>query len=216
MDASPAKCTITIDRPMARTKDPELERQRRQQVADATIDLLTELPWGSVSLTRVAERAGVSRGVVTYWYDSKEALLRAAVERFHERYSERLLALAATPVPVRERLVLLLEAVLPDRDTLRREAAFQAEVYSFAKAHPDVLEPMADSYLRFHGIAEALVQIGRVEGFVTATDTQHTARFIHALIDGVSLHVAHDESLRLPQVRERLLVLIDRWLREST
>ncbi len=212
---SPAKSKITIDRRMARTKDPELEKQRREQVADATIDLLTELPWGSVSLTRVAQRAGVSRGVVTYWYANKEELLKAAVERFHDRYAERLLAIAAAPRPVRERLEQLLLATLPDRETLQREAAFQAEVYSFAKAHPDVLTPMAESYLRFHAVAEALVQIGRAEGYVTATDTKHTARFVHALIDGVSLHAAHDQSLSLPQVRARLLVLIERWLKDD-
>lgn len=198
---------------MARTKDPQVEEARRRHVADAAVAALGEGSWRSVTLEEVARRAGVSKGAVTYWFPSKEALFLEALKRFHTHYQEQLTSVALEDRPVRERLVRLIELAFPSQAAVAAEVRFQVEVWSFAKEHPAVLQAVQDAYLQFRFACEALVQIGVQEGWVNAPDVRGLYRFIHALMDGMSLHIAFEPEVDLVEIREHLLVLLERWLR---
>ncbi|GLW06158.1 TetR family transcriptional regulator [Microtetraspora sp. NBRC 13810] len=54
---------------------------RRDELLDAAECLLTEHGTGALTLAAVAERAGVSKGGLLYHFNSKEALVRAMIER---------------------------------------------------------------------------------------------------------------------------------------
>lgn len=196
---------------MARTKDPALEEARRAQIADATIALLAEGDWRGVSLSAVAARAGVSKGVVTYWYDSKEALLLSAIERFHARYAERLMSVAAEAVPARERLRCLLAVAFPSQAEVVEELRFQVELVSYAKEHPAVAEALRGSYADFRVACEALLTMGVAEGYITRP-SEGLYRFIHALIDGLSMQLLIDDDVDMEALRERVLELLELWL----
>ena len=199
---------------MPRTKDPKLEEDRLALVTDATIELLAATSWRSVTLEKVARQAGLSKGAVTYWFASKDDLLVAAVERFHATYGEDLAQVAATPGPVRERLERLLALAFPDQPTVERELRFQTEVWSYAKERPEVLHALRERYGRFRAACEALVELGVAEGYVTREDREGLYFFVHALIDGVSIHVAFDPDADVPAVRAKLIELLERWFRD--
>ena len=63
-------------RPKSRTF---IETARRAQIMAAAIDAIAELGYGQASLARIAERAGVSKGVILYHFDGKDDLIRALV-----------------------------------------------------------------------------------------------------------------------------------------
>lgn len=197
---------------MARKKDPALESARRNQVADATIALLAESDWRGVSLSAVAKRAGVSKGVVTYWFQNKEALLLAAVERFHAAYAERLMAVATSNTPIRERFRHLLEVAFPSQKEVTQELRFQIELFSYAKDNPNVAARLRDAYASFRIACEALIELGVAEGYITQ-NPKGLYRFIHALIDGLSLQLAIDDTpVDMKALREQLMALIEMWL----
>ena len=199
---------------MARTKDPKVEEERRALVAGATRDLLAEGSWRKMTLADVAKRAGVSKGVVTYWFDSKEELVVEAIDRFHRDYEASLGAVMIEQIPAREKMIRLLELAMPSHDEIAREVRFQIEVWSFAKEHPAVLERITDTYSRFRMACEALLLVGVQEGYVTRADTAGLYRFFHALIDGLSLHIAHDPSIDIVELRRQLLVQLERWFQD--
>lgn len=197
---------------MARSKDPALEKARREAITDAAIGLLEESSWRSMTLSQVAKKAGVSKGVVTYWYTNKDALLLEAVQRFHGRYEERLLHLAEGEGSVRSRLEALLEALLPGQEELARELHFHVEILSYAKEHETVRASIKDAYEQFQRVCEALLAVGVEEGYVTTPDVEHLAFFVHALIDGLSMRMAYASELDIVALRARLLGLLERWL----
>jgi AcrR family transcriptional regulator len=61
---------------------------------DATIDCLVEDGYANTTTARVAERAGVSRGAHLHHFQTRSALVAAAVERLSERRAEQGLELA--------------------------------------------------------------------------------------------------------------------------
>ena len=69
-----------------RGKDPSPARRRRKEarpaeIVDAALGLFVERGFAATRLDDVAERAGVSKGTVYLYFDSKEALLAEAVGR---------------------------------------------------------------------------------------------------------------------------------------
>lgn len=197
---------------MARTRKPELEIQRKEQVLDATIALLEEGSWHAMSLVAVSERAGVSKGVVTYWFPDKDTLILGAIDRYHAVVAERLLAVAAGDGTIADRLDRLIEVGFPDVDTVVREIGLQAEVLSYAKTRPAVAERVRGAYAAFREVTAALLGLGVAEGYVVDPPAD-LHRFVHALIDGLSLQVAADPDVDLPALRASLRVHLERWFR---
>ena len=71
-----------------------------QRVLDAAIDCFRDLGYHRTNMSNIAERAGVTRGRVQYYFDSTEHLLSDAVHallgRVWGRYMEKLYAGAAS------------------------------------------------------------------------------------------------------------------------
>lgn len=72
----------------------EKGRLTRSRLVEAAEDELLEN--GRIEVTRVADRAGVSLGLLYRYFDGKDALVAAVVDRFYDRYEE---AVFSTPVP---------------------------------------------------------------------------------------------------------------------
>ncbi len=56
-----------------------IETARRAQIVDAAIDTIAEVGYARASLGRIAERAGISRGLISYHFAGKEELIREIV-----------------------------------------------------------------------------------------------------------------------------------------
>ena len=196
---------------MARPRDPELEAERRSAVLDVVQTMLSEASFTQMTLAEVARRAGVSKGVVTYWFASKDALIVAAMERFHDDYATRLSQVAATDAPPRERMREVIEIAFPSRAQVAREVRFQAEVWSFAKTNPTAAKNLRDAYTSFRSACAALVAIGVDAGYITTPHQDGLHRAVHALMDGLSLHVAFDPKANVQETRELLLLRIEQW-----
>ena len=191
-----------------------LERRRRAEVLDATVALLEEGSWRGTSLAAVAARAGVSKGVVTYWFPDKDALIVAAVDRYHAGWTERLAAVAAAEGSVDARIDRLIEAGFGSVEEVVREIAMQAEVLSYAKENPAVADRVRAAYASFRQVTAALLQIGVDEGYIV-DPPEDLHRMVHALIDGLSFQIAADPSVDLPALRASLKDHLLRWFRPA-
>lgn len=89
-------------------RGPGRPRSQHCRVAalEAAADLLEELPYSSVTIEGIAERAGVSKQTIYKWWGNRAAL---CMEAYAERTS-RLFTMPA-PGPARERLTALLTEV---------------------------------------------------------------------------------------------------------
>ncbi|MFC7405289.1 TetR/AcrR family transcriptional regulator [Georgenia alba] len=56
-----------------------IEQARRAQLIECAIEVVCELGYGGASLSRIAERAGVSKGVVSYHFVGKAELIEEVV-----------------------------------------------------------------------------------------------------------------------------------------
>jgi AcrR family transcriptional regulator len=56
-----------------------IENARRAQIVKAAIDTIAELGYARTSLARIAERAGISKGVISYHFAGKDELIKEVV-----------------------------------------------------------------------------------------------------------------------------------------
>jgi AcrR family transcriptional regulator len=56
-----------------------IETSRRAQIIDCAVAAIAELGFARASLAQIAKRAGVSTGVILYYYAGKDALIRDVV-----------------------------------------------------------------------------------------------------------------------------------------
>jgi len=61
---------------------------KRRRLVEAGLGLLEELPYTDITVAAIAERAGMARGLVFYYFTDKDELFRAAVRDFLDRLRE--------------------------------------------------------------------------------------------------------------------------------
>jgi AcrR family transcriptional regulator len=65
------------------TSSSFIETARRTQIIEQAIETIGNLGYAQASLAQIAKKAGISKGVITYYFVSKEELLRqVAIEIF--------------------------------------------------------------------------------------------------------------------------------------
>jgi AcrR family transcriptional regulator len=109
---------------------------------DAAEDLLCDQGSTALTLSAVADRAGVSKGGLLYHFSSKEALIKGMVERLIDDFDE-LMAAQSDPTYTERYLAATLEAVRSNR--LRRWA-----VVTGASGNLFLLAPMREAMARWH------------------------------------------------------------------
>ncbi|MDF2710143.1 MAG: uncharacterized protein K0R62_5795, partial [Nonomuraea muscovyensis] len=57
-----------------------IETARRAQIVQCAIDVIAEAGYAQASLARIAKRAGISKGIISYHFDSKDELVQQIVQ----------------------------------------------------------------------------------------------------------------------------------------
>lgn len=174
---------------------PRNQGARRQALIEATYDAGHKHGLRSLSLTDVAEQAGLSRGTVLYYYDDLDALLveahSAGVERFCDE-RDRLVAETADP---RAQLAIAIRAGLPSGP----DDALMRLLYEFdflagnSVLHDELVQKM---YLRQTDTYRSIFAAGRRSGaFTPNLDDDQLAMTFVALEDAYGLHVVAGNAL---------------------
>jgi AcrR family transcriptional regulator len=128
----------TIAEQSPRRSQAQRSAAMRDALLDATIACLVEDGYANTTTSRVAERAGVSRGAHLHHFQTRQALLAAAMERLAERRGAELLAAAANLPDGRERLVQGLNLLWASYADPLFQAAL--DLWSHARTDPDLRE----------------------------------------------------------------------------
>jgi AcrR family transcriptional regulator len=127
-----------IAKPVPRRSQAERSATTRDALLDATIACLVEDGYANTTTSRVAERAGVSRGAHLHHFQTRQALLAAAMERLAERRGAEMLAAAEQLPDGRERLVKGLDLLWASYANPLFQAAL--DLWSHARTDPDLRE----------------------------------------------------------------------------
>src|SRR5262245_1160816 len=127
---------------MSATRRSQAERTATTKAAllDATVDSLVEDGYDATTTARVAERAGVSRGAHLHHFQTRQALLTAAVEQLARRRTEEQLASAEDLPPGPPAIGQALDMIWANYSSASFQAAL--ELWVHARTDPELREQL--------------------------------------------------------------------------
>ena len=176
----------TLGRVVPESRVPQQARgeERRERILSATLAVIGRAGIGAVTHRSVAEEAGVPLGSLTYWFATKDDLLREALRRFVAEEAERLRGVAAQldadagPADIAERYAAVLMAG-PAEGSAEQIAQF--ELYLEAARNPALRDIARESFAAYEEVAVAALRAAGVE------DPERIAPLFVSLADGLGL-----------------------------
>lgn len=183
-------------------------RARREQIERAAAEVLADVGYAATSVGRIAEHAGVSKGVITYHFASKDELLRrVALGLFEECAADIEAGTSEASTPL-ERLRAGINAELTFF-SLRR-VQFQAMVEVLAN-HRDAsfVHTFEDVSASETDVLAALLAEGQAHGQFRAFDVNEVAHLVSAAKNASLDRWAADETLHLASLSAVLLDFVE-------
>lgn len=168
------------------SKDPAVKSAaRRRQLIDATIAAIGRRGYANTTLTHVAGEAGLSPGIVNFYFKSKEQLLQATLEQLGDEYAaflhEQLDKAGPSPAA---RLEAMIEADFDPRVFTLEKVAVWYAFWAEAHAQPSYRALVSRMEAQYYAAAaEPCRQIVEAGGYA-GIDPDAVASGLNAMIDG--------------------------------
>ena len=173
--------------------DRRLDGDKARRIVEAMRASVALRGAAGSTFDHVAQEAGVSRGLLHYYFGSKERLLVEVVRRDSEVRIERLeqqLAGADTIDAIVDVLVRQLEDFVAEETHAH---AIIHELFSVSRRNDEVREELAELYRRTRGQVAAALRAKQAEGVVKLRgEPEAVASLLFALGDGLELQLVSD------------------------
>ena len=175
-----------------RSKDEDLTLRRRRQIIDATIEAIYRRGIADLRLADVARAAGVSYGVVSFYFKSKDALLLATMNDVAAEYATALHQAADAPAssPM-ERLLSVLDVNFDARIAEPRKTAVWVAIWGQSQMSPAFRKRCCELQDDYVSLTEPICRAIVKAGGHAAVDPREIARVLCVLMSGfdVEMHL---------------------------
>ena len=171
----------------------ELSGEKAQRIVEAMRSSVAKRGISGSTFEHVAREAGVSRGLLHYYFGTKEALLVEVVRRDSEHRIARLddpLAKATSADEILQALVSNL------RDSVQNEPGFWVlifELFTAGRRNPDIQREVGELFNRTRDHVAEILRTKENEGVISLRhDADAVVGFLFAVADGVALQMLTD------------------------
>ncbi|WP_342565725.1 TetR/AcrR family transcriptional regulator [Paenibacillus sp. FSL R7-0345] len=159
--------------------------EKRKQILSAAFRALSEHGYDAVTLQTIADYAEVSKGVVHYYFASKEAVLVELLEWLTGKISARETSAVAEQHTAEGKLTAYIDSAFAGPAQNRSFYRVYLDFLSRASRSPVYREINQRFYDSCAGISTEVLLLGQQEGiFNTELTPGNTAPVIRAIIDG--------------------------------
>jgi AcrR family transcriptional regulator len=180
------------------TSQAKQGKDRHQEILTAAARVITERGLAETRISDIAEQAGVSPGLILYYFESKDRLLAEALtfanDQFYLRTSREIRRLPSAVDQFRRLVELSIPGYLPEYGPLD-EWALWIEVWVRALRDADMAKEREVLDERWRAQIADIIRTGLSSGeFDTGTDVEDLALRLACLIDGLAIQVVMRDS----------------------
>jgi AcrR family transcriptional regulator len=190
---------------------PSVEPERREQLIAAAARVIARSGYDAATVRDVAREAGVSTGVIAYYFEGKDDLFAHVLRDASRAFRTRLESARSAAETPRERLLALAEAATPADDEAARAHALWIDFWARAARDPALAGLTVRLYDGWRGeIADAVREGQRAGVFRGDADPDAFARGYAAAADGLATHVVLHRGVVSPDdMRAACAALVD-------
>jgi AcrR family transcriptional regulator len=184
---------------------PQPRSATYERILDAACERIATDGIDAVRIARIAQDAGVSTALIHYHFETREALLAAALRHSYERAGRARIAGDDPAEPPAVRLGAMVERCLPTSPDRQRDWALWVELWLRAVRHPELRPVCEQLYARMHRWFERTIQEGIDRGDFQPCDVDSVVERALALNDGLGLRaLLGDQAMPLDRARREV------------
>jgi AcrR family transcriptional regulator len=182
-------------------------KDRHQEILDAAARVITERGLAETRISDIADQAGVSPGLILYYFDSKDRLLAEALtfanDQFYLRTSREIRRMPSAVDQLRRLVDLSVPGLLPEYERLD-EWALWIEVWVRALRDEEMAKEREVLDERWRSQLTEIIRAGKDSGeFSAKTDVEELALRLACLIDGLAIQVVMNDPKVTPERMQR-------------
>lgn len=161
--------------------------ERNRLIAAAAMRVLVEKGLGALSVRNVAAEAGIAAASLRRAFPAQESLRRFCFDAIRQAVAGRIGALEGEGLPI---VLALLREFLPLDDVRRGELIAQLQLGTLALTDDSLRESASELNREVRGVcAAAIAELVRTEVAASTVDVEDEADRLHALLDGLAIHL---------------------------
>lgn len=190
-----------------------IEKARRAQIVEATIEVLAELGYSNTSFAQIAKKSGISRGLISYHFKNKDDLMLQVVMEVFAANMIYVNEQVATQTSAREKLHTYIIANLKHMGQQPKRFLAMIEVVINAKTKDGqsifkAISQADDDELGYTEL-EGIFHMGQAGGEFRDFDSRVMAIALRGAIDKVLGQIAAHPTLNLEHYIHQLVTLFD-------
>ena len=177
-------------------------KDRHQEILEAAARVITDRGLAETRISDIAERCGVSPGLILYYFESKDRLLVEALtsanDQFYLRLSREMRRMDSARQQLERLVELSVPGLLPEYERLD-EWALWIEIWVRALRDPKLAQEREVLDRRWRQSIADIIRLGRSTGeFPEGEDADQLGLELGAMIDGLAIQVLMNDTAFTP------------------
>jgi AcrR family transcriptional regulator len=167
--------------------------KRRAEIIEATFFCIALKGYSNITMQDIADSAGVSKGVIHYYFRNKEELFLSVFEKLVRDLDVHIAGRAERARTPTEKIRAIISGVF---EKIRENKKFQVVLLDFwahSTKNPTLRTANARQYARYRYLVKKIIANGIEEGHFKKSDPDRVASALIGLIEGFTIQWIFDE-----------------------
>lgn len=170
------------------TPRPDVSAERKDLILNTAEDVFSERGFDEARMDDIAERAGLSKGAIYWYFKKKDDIIAALLDRVFRRSINAMRTLACEDAPVLARLTAVGQQISRDYQAMTHLMPVALEFYAIALRQRKVRKHLAGMYAEIIAILIPLIEEGiQKDELNPALDPLQTATAVVSMYEGLGL-----------------------------
>ena len=162
-------------------------QERRSQILDAAESVFARKGFDRARMDDIVAESGLSKGALYWYYKSKDALIKALLDRVFSGDLRAAETLTGTPGSATERLRTFYRTTIEEIRGLEKLLPIGYEFLALAARRKTVRRVVGEYYHRYHAVLAKLIQQGIDQGEFKEVPIEDTALTLVGMLEGIAL-----------------------------
>ena len=173
----------------------DVAAERKEQIVRATVECITKHGYHNFSMQDVARTAGVSKGIIHYYFLNKDELMMCVLDKVAGDIERILSQEMDTSSDPWRKMEIFIEVCFDIVKTTKEYYQVNMDFWTQINQKNEIRSVIATHYAKFRETATKVIKDGVDKGSFRKVDAPSFASYVIAVIDGLSLQWLFDEKV---------------------
>ncbi len=169
----------------------DVAAERKKQIVEATVSCISKFGYHNFSMQDVARTAGVSKGIIHYYFLNKDDLMMSVLDKVASGIEDYLTTQLSSVTDPKEKLGIFIDVTLGIVKKTKEYYQVNMDFWTQINQKEEVRKIISSHYEQFRLTASSIIKEG-VGGSFRDVNPENAAIMILGMLDGISLQWLFD------------------------